>query len=71
MIITITAKTNKGSKSTKKEIDKTVDTVLMIGEMVNKKFKGVQEGGCRCYEDGTSLVLNTNKTTKKGGDRKA
>lgn len=57
MIITITAKTGKGSKSTKKEIDKTVDAVLTIGEMINKKFKGIQEGRCRCYEDGTSLKL--------------
>ncbi len=61
MEITITAKTGKGSKSTKKEIDKTCDTVLMIGELINKKLKGVQEGRCRCYEDWTSLVLKTSK----------
>lgn len=40
MIITITAKTGNGPKSTKKEIDKTVDTVLMTGRMINKKLNG-------------------------------
>jgi len=57
MIITITVKTGKGDKSSKIEIDKTVDSVLLIGEMISKKFKGVQEGRCRVYKDGTSLVL--------------
>ena len=58
MKIIITAKTGKGLNSTKKEIDKTVDTVLLIGELINKKFRGVREGRCRIYPDGTSLTLN-------------
>ncbi len=70
MIITITAKTGKGDKSSKAEIDKSVDTVLMIGELINKKLKGVQEGRCRCYKDGTSLVLKQ-VIAKKEVDRKA
>ncbi len=45
MKIIITVKTGKGLKSTKKEIDKTVDTVLLIGELINNKYKKVQEGG--------------------------
>lgn len=57
MKIIITVKTGKGDKSTEKEIDKTVDVVLMIGELINKKFKGVQEGRCKIYPDGTSLHL--------------
>lgn len=57
MKIIITVKTGKGLNSTKKEIDKTVDMVLMIGEMINKKLKGVKEGRCKIYTDGTSLVL--------------
>lgn len=66
MEITITTKTGKGSKSSEEEIDKTVDTVLMIGEIINKKLRGVQEGRCRCYRDGTSLVLNT-RNSQNGG----
>ena len=57
MKIIITVKTGKGSKSTQKEIDKTVDTVLMIGEIINKKLGGVREGRCRVFSDGTSLLL--------------
>lgn len=57
MKIIITAKTGKGLKSTKKEIDKTVDAVLSIGQLINKKFKGILEGSCRIYPDGTSLIL--------------
>lgn len=44
MKIIVTVKTGKGLNSTKKEIDKTVDMVLMIGEIINKKLKGVEEG---------------------------
>ena len=57
MKIIITVKTGKGLNSTRKEIDKTVDTVLLIGEMINKKLKGVREGKCKVHPDGTSLVL--------------
>ena len=57
MKIIITVKTGKGLNSTKKEIDKTVDAVLSIGEMINKKFKGVWEGHCKIHPDGTSLII--------------
>jgi len=57
MKIIITVKTGKGDKSSKIEIDKTVDSVLLIGEMISKKFKGVQEGRCRVYKDGASLIM--------------
>ena len=39
MKIIITVKTEKGLNSTKKEIDKTVDAVLMVGDLINKKLK--------------------------------
>ncbi|MBS3075029.1 hypothetical protein J4429_01065 [Candidatus Pacearchaeota archaeon] len=57
MKIIITVKTEKGLNSTKKEIDKTVDAVLMVGDLINKKLKGVREGKCKIYPDGTSLQL--------------
>ena len=62
MIITITVKTGKGDKSSKIEIYKSVDTVLLIGEMINKKFKEVREGKCKVYEDGTSLTFESLKS---------
>ena len=57
MKIIITVKTGKGLKSTKKEINKTVTTALLIGSLINKKLKRVKEGECRIYSDGTSLSL--------------
>ncbi|MEK6833511.1 MAG: hypothetical protein AABY32_05690 [Nanoarchaeota archaeon] len=57
MKIIITVKTGKGLNSTKKEIDKTVDMVLMIGELIDRKLKGVREGKCKIYPDGTSMIL--------------
>ena len=57
MKIIITVKTGKGLNSTKKEIDKTVDTVLMVGDLINKKLKGVREGKCKIYPDGTSVSI--------------
>lgn len=57
MKIILTIKTGKGSKSTKKEIDESVDKVLEMGSYLNKKYKGFDCGRCRLYEDGTSLIL--------------
>ena len=58
MKIIITVKTGKGLKSTKKEIDKTVDVVLSIGKLISEKFKEVRGGSCKIHADGTSLILN-------------
>ena len=41
----------------KKDVDSTVDKVLDIGSMLEKKFKGFKMGRCRCMIDGTMLVL--------------
>ena len=50
MKITITIKD-------KKNLDSTVDKVLDIGSMLEKKFKGFKVGRCKCYEDGTTLIM--------------
>ena len=41
----------------KKDVDSTVDKVLDIGSMLEKKFKGFKVGKCRCLGDGTTLIL--------------
>jgi len=41
----------------KNNVDSTVDKVLDMGSMWEKKFKGFKIGRCRCMGDGTSLVL--------------
>lgn len=41
----------------KKDVDSTVDKVLDIGSILEKKFKGFKAGRCRCLSDGTSLIL--------------
>ena len=41
----------------KKNVDSTVDKVLDIGSILEKKFKGFKVGRCRCMGDGTSLIL--------------
>ncbi len=41
----------------KKNVNSTVDKVLDIGSMLQKKFKGFKIGRCKCMNDGTSLIL--------------
>ena len=57
MRIIITVETGEGEKSTEKDIDKTVDLVMMIGSILEKKFKGFTVGRCKCMSDGISLIL--------------
>lgn len=57
MKIQILAKTGKGEESTEKEIDETVDTVLDMGSMLEKKFKDYKLTDCRNYNDSTSVFL--------------
>lgn len=57
MKLIITLKTGKGDKSTKRDLDKSVDTILTIGSMLDRKFKGFKVGKCKCLKDGTSLIL--------------
>ena len=56
MIITITAKTGKGSKSSKKEIDKATDIAINIGDIVYRKY-GFKACKCKCGKDSTSILL--------------
>ena len=41
----------------KQNVNSTVDKVLDIGSMLEKKFKGFKMGRCRCMSDGTQVVL--------------
>ena len=40
-----------------KNLDKTVDDVLMIGSILEKKFKGFKVGRCKCMSDETTLIM--------------
>jgi hypothetical protein len=55
MEITITTKTKN---PTQKELDKSVDLVLELGEVIEKKMKGFKIGRCKFYYNGTSLILS-------------
>ncbi len=52
MIVEIKVKTNKGERSSEKEIDKTVDEVMRVGLRVGGKIISGD-----VFEDGTSLIL--------------
>jgi len=54
MKIIITAKTGKGEKSTEREIDKTVDEVVKIANLLKGKPKLIRP---IFYPDGTSLII--------------
>ena len=41
----------------KNNVNSTVDKVLYIGSMLEKKFKGFKVGRCRCLSDGTTLIM--------------
>ena len=51
MKIIITAKT-KSNNPTEEELDKSVDVVMAITNKLKYEIKS-----CRCYKDGTTLVL--------------
>jgi hypothetical protein len=53
----LTIKTGKGNKSTKQDIDKTVDIVLSMGTELEQRIKGFKIGRCKIHQDGTSLIL--------------
>jgi len=57
MKLIVTLKTGKGDKSTKKDLNKNVDTILTIGSMLEKKFRGFKVGKCKCLKDGATLIL--------------
>ena len=49
-------KSEKGNKSTIKDVDKSVDIIEKISEFVELKLKGKMKE-TRCYRDGTSAVF--------------
>jgi len=56
MKIIVTVKSEKGTKSTIKEVDKSVDLIEKIcGYMESKLKANVKE--VRCYRDGTSAIF--------------
>ncbi|MFA6023097.1 MAG: hypothetical protein WC781_03340 [Candidatus Pacearchaeota archaeon] len=57
MKITLTIKTEKGFKSSQKEIDESVDKVLNMGSYLNKKYKDFDCGKLKIKKDGSTLIL--------------
>ncbi len=56
MKIIINVKSEKGNKSTRKDIDKSVNIIEKISEFVELKLKGRMKE-VKCYRDGTSAVF--------------
>jgi len=56
MKVILTVKTGKGKKSTKKEIDKTVDVLMKLEDHISKSFKWKEATG-KCFCDGTSMTF--------------
>ena len=56
MKIIINVQTGKGSKSTTKDVNKSVDIIEKISEFVELKFKAKMKEA-KCYRDGTSAVF--------------
>jgi len=63
MKIIITAKTEKGKKSTYKDLDKTVDEVIKIANHFNeKRYRFIRP---IFYKDATSLIIEKCNTKLK------
>ena len=56
MKIIVTVKSEKGNKSTTKDVDKSVDLIEKISEFVELKLKEKMKE-VKCYRDGTSAVF--------------
>jgi hypothetical protein len=55
MKLIVTIKT-KNKNPSQKQIDKTVDMVLEVGELLHNTLN-FKEKGCKIYSNGTSLIL--------------
>jgi ribosomal protein L5 len=55
MIVEITVKTGKGKKSTKKDVDKTVDLLVKLLELIEPKLKGYKTQSNGSY-DRTGMI---------------
>ena len=56
MKIIVTVKSEKGNKSTRKDVDKSVDMIEKISEFVELKLKAKMKE-VKCYRDGTGAVF--------------
>ena len=56
MKIIVTVKSEKGNKSTIKDVNKSVDIIEKISEFIELKLKGKMKE-TKCYRDGTSAVF--------------
>jgi len=54
--IIVTVKSEKGNKSTTKDVDKSVDIIEKISEFVELKLKAKMKE-VKCHRDGTSAVF--------------
>ena len=56
MKIIVTVKSEKGNKSTMKDVNKSVDIIEDISEFIELKLRGRMKE-TKCYRDGTSAVF--------------
>ena len=56
MKIIVTIKSEKGNKSTEKDVNKSVDIIEKISEFVELKLKAKMKE-VKCYRDGTGAVF--------------
>ena len=56
MKLTINVQTGKGNRSTRRDVDKSVDLIENICEYMELKLKGRMKE-VKCYRDGTSAVF--------------
>ena len=56
MKIIVSVKSEKGNKSTEKDVNKSVDIIEKISEYVELKLKGKMKE-VKCYRDGTGAVF--------------
>jgi len=54
--IIVTVKSEKGNKSTRKDVDRSIDLIEKICEYMESKLKGKMKE-IKCYRDGTSVVF--------------
>ena len=56
-IFEIRIRTGKGDRSSKQELDDSVETILSIAQILEEKFDGISAARGKIHEDGTSLIL--------------
>ena len=59
MKIIVSVKSEKGNKSTEKDVNKSVDIIEKISSYIELKLKGKMKE-VKCYRDGTGAVFEKN-----------